>query len=107
MQELYQITLHSQLGPRPGRLALFWSGGKARGTLSLVGHDNPVTGERGEDGRLVLIHPLRTALGEHPCRSILTLAGDSLTGVAELAGCRLRWSGQRLPVEGGEGLPRE
>lgn len=98
MKELYEIILHSQLGPRKGTLCLEGTGGQLCGVLSLLGYENPVRGTRGEAGTVTLSHSLRTAVGEHPCRSVLKLSGSTLSGTAELAGCRMDWSGRRLPA---------
>lgn len=96
MKERYEIVLHSQLGPRKGQLCLEGSGGQVRGILSLLDHENPVQGTRANAETVTLSHPLRTAMGEYICRSVLKLSGDTLSGTAELAGCRMTWSGKRL-----------
>lgn len=99
MKELYELILHSQLGPRRGRLSLLLEGASVTGVLSLAGNDNPVRGGWDASGALVLTHTLRTVMGEHPCRSVLTFSGDDVSGDARLAGCTLRWSGRRVSQE--------
>lgn len=98
MKELYELILHSQLGPRPGLLSLLRRGPDVSGTLSLAGYENNVSGQWDGARTLTLLHSLRTAVGTHRCRSVLTLAGETLTGIAELETCTLRWSGRRLPT---------
>lgn len=102
MKEFYQVVLHSQLGPREGRLCLSRTGSSVFGTLALAGYENPVQGTW-DDGAhtLTLAHCLRTAVGNHACRSVLTVSGSHLSGVAELAGCKMTWSGERLSGEDG------
>lgn len=98
MKQCYKVTLHSQLGPREGTLYLDGSDSQLWGGLCLVGHENRVTGTRDGPDAFTLLHPLRTALGEHQCRSVFTLSGGNLTGIAHLEnGCQMRWSGTLLP----------
>ena len=98
MKRYYAVTRHSQLGPREGTLCLDGSGARLWGALRLVGHDNPVTGTRDGPEAFTLLHPLRTALGEHQCRSVFTLSEGILTGTARLEnGYQMRWSGTPLP----------
>ena len=40
MREQYQVTLHSQMGPRVGRLTLQFEGTAITGVLELVGYRN-------------------------------------------------------------------
>lgn len=96
METLYRVTLHSQMGPREGLLRLHWTGNRVEGLLQLVGHENSVWGERTEDGRILLRHKLKTALGEHACLSVLRLSEGRLDGIAELSGCKMKWSGAQL-----------
>lgn len=108
MKQWYQVTLHSQLGPREGKLFLHRKGdGTVNGILSLAGYENPVQGTWDNGGVLTLFHSLRTAIGDHACRSVLRLAGDTLGGTAELDGCRMKWSGARLNEEQTEEKKRE
>lgn len=55
MQKEYQVTLHSQLGPRDGRLSITSSGGSIAGVLTLLGFENPVTGRENGGGGFTLI----------------------------------------------------
>lgn len=98
MKELYELILHSQLGPRPGLLSLVRHGPDVSGTLSLAGYENSVSGQWDGVRTFTLLHPLRTAVGTHQCRSVLTLAGETITGTAELEECTMHWSGRRLPA---------
>ena len=100
MKQWYQITLYSQMGPRGGKLFLQQSGdGTVQGTLSLAGYENQVQGTWDGAENLTLLHSLRTAIGDHLCRSELHLVGDTLQGTAELDGCRMKWSGARMREE--------
>lgn len=103
MQQQYQLTLHSQMGPREGTLALQREGdGSVWGTLFLAGYENQVRGTWNGEGVLTLFHSLRTAVGDHACRSVLRLVGGTLQGTAELGECKLKWSGKRLEQEQAE-----
>ena len=87
MQKEYQVTLHSQLGPRDGRLSITSSGGSIAGVLTLLGFENPVTGRENGGGGFTLFHPLRTSVG------------TELSGTAYLKQCSMHWSGKRLPQD--------
>lgn len=103
MKQQYQLTLHSQMGPREGTLALQQEGdGSVWGTLFLAGYENQVEGTWNKEGVLTLFHSLRTAVGDHACRSVLHLVDDTLQGTAELGECKLKWSGKRLEEQAEE-----
>ena len=108
MKQRYQLTLYSQMGPREGCLLLNQDGdGSVWGTLSLAGYENPVHGAWDGDGVLTLTHSLRTAVGDHACRSVLRLEGEELRGTAELDECRMKWRGAPLTEEQTEESSRE
>jgi len=97
MKRRYQLTLYSQMGLREGYLLLHQDGdGSVWGTLSLAGYENPVHGTWDKEGVLTLTHGLRTAVGDHACRSVLRLEGEELRGTAELDECRMKWRGVAL-----------
>ena len=99
MQKEYQVTLHSQLGPRDGRLSITSSGGSIAGVLTLLGFENPVTGRENGGGGFTLFHPHRTTVGNYPCESVFTSVGTELSGTAYLKQCSMHWSGKRLPQD--------
>lgn len=41
----YKMVLESQLGPREGTLRLEEDNGLLKGTITLLGYENPVSGE--------------------------------------------------------------
>ena len=98
MKELYELILHSQLGPRPGLLSLLRHGPDVSGTLSLAGYYHSINSQWVGVHKFTLQLPLRTAGSTHQCRSVLTLAGETITGTAELKECTMHWSGRRLPA---------
>lgn len=108
MKQHYQLTLYSQMGPREGCLLLHRDGdGSVWGTLSLAGYDNPVRGAWDGAGVLTLTHSLRTAVGDHVCRSVLHMEGEELRGIAELDGYRMKWFGTPMTEEQTEESSRE
>ena len=80
MAERYQVTLHSQMGPRTGLLTLERRGSYFTGLLELMGYENTVQG----------VHPLR-------CETVLALRDGYLTGETTAKACRIRWEGVPLP----------
>jgi len=94
MSERYRVVLEGQLGPRTGTLELDEQGGRITGTLSILGFDNPVSGERVGEGRLCLRHDLRTEWTRFPCESLLEVEEGRLSGAASGAGARMLWHGE-------------
>ena len=87
MLRKYHMVLHSEMGPKRGTLTLDEDQGTVTGTLSLLSHELPVSGSRTPDGRLHLIH--------HPCRSVLEIAGRTLSGELQMDPSGAPWSGGR------------
>lgn len=97
--EEYKIVLESQLGPREGRFQFVEQEGRITGTLTLLGFQNPISGERTETGSLRLFHYLRTAVSELVCASELELAGKQLTGTLRSGQNVMRWHGEKISNE--------
>ena len=97
MSERYQVTLHSQMGPRTGFLTLERRGNYFTGLLELMGYENTVQGVQAEDGNLHLFHPIRTAVHTLLCETVLALRDGYLTGETTAKACRIRWEGVPLP----------
>lgn len=96
MQKCYQVTLHSQMGPRQGQLTLRFKGSSVTGFLELVGFRNSIHGVRAEDGKLHLFHSIKTVVRTFPCETVLELNDHHLTGVTTAEPCRMRWDGVEL-----------
>ena len=97
MTERYQVTLHSQMGPRTGLLTLERRGSYFTGLLELMGYENAVQGVQAEDGNLHLFHSIRTAVHPLLCETMLALQDGHLTGETTAKACRIRWEGVPLP----------
>ena len=94
----YDIILESQLGERFGTLSWTEEGERVRGTLFLLGVENPVSGRR--DGQnLELSHPLRTAVSLLSCRTFAQLCGDLLSGKIVSNGGTMKLRGKRSAKE--------
>lgn len=96
MTEEYQVTLHSQMGPRQGILTLQRQGVRLTGTLELVGYVNAVQGQVDQDGSLRISHAIQTALSTFECETLLQIQGDQLTGLSRSEPCQMRWEGRRI-----------
>ena len=94
MAEQYDILLESPLGERGGTLRWTEQNGTVEGTLTLLGFENPVTGQR-EGQTLTLTHPLRTALSTLRCETRAELLGDALTGTVCFRRSQFRLRGKR------------
>ena len=97
MAEQYQVTLHSQMGPRAGVLTLHFEGNYVIGSLEVVGYVNTVQGIRSEDGTLHLFHTIRTAVSTFPCETVLECGSGRLYGMTTAEPCRIWWEGVPLP----------
>ena len=94
MAEQYDILLESPLGERSGALCWTERNGAVEGTLTLLGFENSVTGQR--EGRiLTLTHPLRTVLSTLHCETRAELLGDALAGTVCFRRSQFRLRGKR------------
>lgn len=91
--ERYDITLDSPLGPKPGTMTLAYTDDQVSGILSVLGHDNPFSGERHGADQIVVHGSVRTLFGALPSEVTLRFEGGTVTGTA-------RVSGQTIPVTG-------
>lgn len=96
MMEQYQVTLHSQMGPRNGTLTLNCQDRRITGTLVLVGYCNPIQGEMSDDGKLHIRHRIQTVMSTFLCETVLEQHSDTLTGITTAAPCQIRWDGVRI-----------
>lgn len=95
MTRQYQVTLHSQMGPRHGTLRLEENGQKLSGTLSLLNCDNQVQGAWVGEGQIRLTHLIRSVVSDHKCVSTFRLEGDTLSGEAVTScGVTMPWEGK-------------
>ncbi len=96
MTESFSIVLDSQLGPRTGILSLEYHQQEVTGSLSILGFENPVTGEWLGRDRLRLSHSIRTRMNEFPCQSLLEVHQDRVTGTIWMDETRMRCYGEKL-----------
>lgn len=94
MAQRYDVVLDSPLGQRFGTLVWTEHSGIVQGTLSLLGFENPVNGQRTEK-TLELTHRLRTAVSTLTCRTLAQLHGDELSGVVTSERCRMELRGRK------------
>ena len=98
MTATYQIVLESPMGERWGTLSLIEEGPQLRGTLSLLGFDNPVRGTR-EGDAVRLLHHMRTAVSDLDCVTELRQAAGTLTGITQTGRARMKFYGTAVPPE--------
>lgn len=97
--EVYRLLLKSQLGPREGTLRLETDHGAITGTLTLLGHENPVSGEWTGEHSFRLSHHLQTAISDLVCLSQFTVTEDGLTGTVQTGRAVMQWDGGRISEE--------
>lgn len=95
MNQEYEVVLYSPLGPRKGKLFLSCSGTHVTGTLSLLGHQNPVQGEQSQTGTICLFHNIQTQVSNFSCKTTLILDGDQLSGLTLMDQEPIHWHGTR------------
>lgn len=93
--ERYKIVLESQLGPREGLLQLEYCNGIFKGTITLLGYENPVSGEWAGEHSIRLYHYLYTKTSELSCISIFEMEGDKITGILQTGRNVMKWHGER------------
>lgn len=101
--EEYRIVLESQLGPRKGTLRVE-SGkdaGTVTGTITLLGYDNPVTGEWISMHSLRVSHQLHTMVSDLPCVSVFEMEGNKITGSLQTNSSKMWWHGEKIIGEKG------
>ena len=98
MLETYEVILEGQLGQRAGTLRWTETDGRIRGTFSLLGFDNPVTGTR-TGTRLELTHDLCTAVSTLQCQTELALEGETLSGTVQFQRGRMQIHGTKQKGE--------
>ena len=81
--EQYKIVLESQLGPREGILRLEDRNELLKGTITLLGYENPVSGEWTGEHSIRLSHYLHTQISDLSCVSRLEIQGDIITGTLQ------------------------
>lgn len=93
--EQYKIVLESQLGPREGILRLEDRNGLLKGTITLLGYENPVSGEWTGEHSIRLSHLLHTQISNLSCVSIFEIEGGTITGILQNDWNVMKWHGER------------
>ena len=102
MMQRYKIVLDSPLGQRYGTLIWKDTADRITGTFSLIGFDNPISGQK--DGEhFIFSHNLRTAVSVLKCHTVFEVCEDSLYGTVSSEHNTMKLSGkkvaERLPFE--------
>lgn len=93
--EQYKIVLESQLGPREGILRLEDRNELLKGTITLLGYENPVSGEWTGEHSIRLSHHLHTQISDLSCISRLEIQGDTITGTLQNGRNMMKWHGEK------------
>lgn len=91
----YKIILESQLGPREGILKLESKNGILKGTITLLGYENPVSGEWTGENSIRLSHYLHTQISELCCVSVFEIEDNIITGTLQIGQNLMRWHGEK------------
>lgn len=96
--EEYRLILESQLGPRVGRLRVEngKKTGTVTGTLTLLGYDNPVTGEWISMHSFRISHHLHTIVSDLSCVSVFEMEGNKISGSLQTNRNKMWWHGERM-----------
>ncbi len=92
----YKLVLDSQLGPREGTMQLEDQNGSLKGTITLLGYENPVSGEWIGEHTIRLFHHLRTHVRELSCVSIFEMNGNAITGTLKNGWNVMKWHGEKV-----------
>ena len=93
--EQYKIVPESQLGPREGMLQLEEQNGALKGTITLLGYENPVSGEWTGEHSLWLSHHLHTQISDLPCVSVFEMGGNTISGTLQNGRNVMKWHGEK------------
>jgi len=91
----YKLVLESQLGPREGMLQLEDQNGILKGTITLLGYDNPVFGKWNGEHSIRLFHHLHTRISDLSCVSVFEMEGNAITGTLQNSWNVMKWHGER------------
>ena len=97
--EAYKLLLKSQLGPREGILQLEADHVAITGTLTMLGHENPVSGEWTSTHSFRLSHYLQTAVSNLVCVSEFEVTEGQLSGTMQTGHTIMLWNGEKIPVK--------
>lgn len=93
--EQYKIVLESQLGPREGMLQLEERDGALEGTITLLGYENPVSGQWIGEHSIRLSHGLHTQISDLSCISIFEMDGNTIVGTLQNDRNTMKWRGEK------------
>ena len=93
--EQYKIVLESQLGRREGTLQLENQNGALTGMITLLGYENPVSGEWTGEHSIRLSHHLHTQISDLSCISVFEMDGDTITGILKNDRNVMKWHGKK------------
>ncbi len=93
--DTYKIVLESQIGLREGTLALEDQNGFLKGTITLLGYENPVSGEWIGEHSIRLSHHLHTQISDLSCVSIFEMEGNEITGTLHNELNVMKWHGEK------------
>ena len=79
----YKVVLESQIDPRDGMLRLEEQNGILAGIITLLGYENPVSGERTGEHSIWLSHHLHTQISDLSCVSVFEIDGNTITGTLQ------------------------
>lgn len=99
--ERYKVILESQLGPREGLLQIEDENGIPKGILTLLGYENPVSGEWTGEHSFRLSHRLHTQVSDLSCVSVFELNGDRISGRLQNGRNVMKWHGEKIISEKG------
>lgn len=102
--EKYKVILESQLGPREGLLHITDQDGKQTGILTLLGYENPVTGQRTGRDSFRLFHHVCTQVSRLSCTSVFKLEENKINGVLKNDWYVMKWHGEKIMSKKGEEL---
>lgn len=97
----YKIVLESQLGPREGMLQLEEENGALKGTITLLGYENPAFGEWTGPHSFRISHHLRTLVSDLSCVSVFKTEEDKIIGTLQNGWNRMRWHGEKQTAKKG------
>ena len=95
----YSVMMESGLGPRSGKLQLSEGNGTVAGVLSILGCDNPVSGQWIAPCMMQLSHNVQTCMNTFFCKTTLCFHGNSFTGTMIMNQTAIELNGTLMTAE--------
>nr|WP_312579370.1 hypothetical protein [Sedimentibacter sp.] len=94
--ELFNIVLHSPMGPKKGTLKIFKTDDVLSGIITILGYDNRFGGVSTEDNKYAFFVKIRSPVGDIPCSVTGQIKDKRLIAVANTSKGVMKLTGTKI-----------